>query len=218
MHRPTRLVTTAALTVSAAVLLTACGSGGGDGGSSDKIEGADGGGGAPASASAEASRKPGGAKRPEVELPSGFEADFVGWTSGDPKKQAILDDGREELRAKYAAIIEADPDADAVAFYDTGASLATARKWIKSFVETDDSLIGEIKAYNAKAHVTDDGAGVLFYCVDERKSATKNRRTGKVTRTPDSPESVLQYRARLTKSPQGVWQTAALETVPGGCK
>lgn len=142
----------------------------------------------------------------------------MNWTSSDPKLQRILDDGREELRAKYAAIIDGDPDSDAVAFYDTGASLTTAREWIKDFVETDDSLIGEIKAYNAKAHVTGNGAGVLFYCVDERKSCTKNRKSGKVTRTPDSPDSVLQYRARLTKSSRGVWQTASLETVPGGCK
>ncbi|WPO71888.1 hypothetical protein [Streptomyces sp. KN37] len=213
MNRPIRLVT-AALTVSAALLLAACGSGGGD--ASDKIEGADSNGGGKASASASA--KPKGVERPEIKLPSQFTATFVNWTNSDPKLQRILDDGREELRAKYAAIIDGDPDSDAVAFYDTGASLTTAREWIKDFVETDDSLIGEIKAYNAKAHVTGNGAGVLFYCVDERKSSTKNRKSGKVTRTPDSPDSVLQYRARLTKSPRGVWQTASLETVPGGCK
>ncbi|MCF3122154.1 hypothetical protein IPZ68_20960 [Streptomyces arenae] len=214
MNRPIRLMT-AALTASAALLLTACGSGGSDGGSSDKIAGADDGG---AKASEKPSKKPDGVKRPEVELPSEFKANFVGWTNGDPKLQAILDDGREELRAKYAAIIDAEPNSDAVAFYDSGSSLATARTWIKSFVETDDSLTGEIKAYNPKVNISDNGAGVLFYCVDERKSATKNRKTNKVTQTPDSPESVLQYRARLAKSSQGVWQTVSLDTVPGGCK
>ncbi|MBM7172928.1 hypothetical protein JQK87_31970 [Streptomyces sp. G44] len=214
MNRPIRLMT-AALTVSASLFLAACGSGDGDD-ASDGIKGADTDGGGKASASASA--RPKGAERPEIKLPSEFTATFVNWTNSDPKVQRILDDGREELRAKYAAIIDGDPDSDAVAFYDTGASLVTARTWIRSFVETDDSLIGEIKVYDAKAHVTDNGAGVLFYCVDERKSSTKNRRTQKVTRTPDSPDSVLQYRARLTKSPRGVWQTAALETVPGGCK
>ncbi|QQC90996.1 hypothetical protein [Streptomyces alfalfae] len=214
MTRSLRLVT-AALTASAALLLTACGSGGGDSDASDKIEGADGGG---ATSASPAPSKPSGPDRPEVKLPSTFKAEFVGWSSGDPKKQAILDDGREELRAKYAAIIEANPQSEAVAFYDSGASLTTARKWIKSFVETDDSLVGSVRVYNAKAHISDNGAGVLFYCVDERKSATKNRETKKVTRTPDSPDSVLQYRARLTKSSKGVWQTVSLETVAGGCK
>lgn len=215
MKRPIRLMA-AALTASAALLLTACGSGGGDGDSQDKIAGADNG--SEASASKDPAKKPDGIKRPEVELPSEFKANFVSWTNSDPKLQSILDDGREELRAKYAAIIEADPNSKAVSFYDSGSSLVTARKWIKGFVDTDDSLTGEIKAYSPKVHVTDNGAGVLFYCVDERKSSTKNRKTNKVTHTPDSPDSVLQYRARLTKSSQGVWQTVSLETVPGGCK
>ncbi|MEV0323316.1 hypothetical protein ACIBKX_11970 [Streptomyces sp. NPDC050658] len=212
MNRPIRLMA-AALTASAALLLTACGSGGGDD-SSDKIEGAGGGG----KASASPTTKPDGVKRPEIKLPSEFKAEFAGWRNSDPKLQAILDDGREELRAKYAAIIDANPESKAVSFYDSGASLTTARKWIKSFVSTDDSLIGGIKAYDAKVHVADNGAGILFYCVDERKASTKNRKTKKVTTTPDSPDSVLQYRTRLTKSAQGVWQTSSLETIPGGCK
>ncbi|MEV0525325.1 hypothetical protein AB0I66_18030 [Streptomyces sp. NPDC050439] len=214
MNRPTRLVSTA-LATSAALLLTACGSGKGDDSSSDKIEGAGDGG---SKASASASAKPGGTARPKIKLPTEFRADFAGWTNSDPKLQAVLDDGKEELRAKYAAIIEANPESEAVAFYDAGSSLATARKWIKGFVETDDSLIGEIKAYDPKVNVSGKDAAVFFYCVDERQSSTKNRKTKKVTDTPDTPESVLQYRARLTKSEQGVWQTVSLETVPGGCK
>ncbi|MFG2650086.1 hypothetical protein [Streptomyces sp. NPDC048436] len=215
MNRPIRLVT-AALTASAALLLTACGSGGGGGdSSSDKIEGAGDGG---SKASASASARPGGAKRPEIKLPAEFQANFAGWTNSDPKAQGVLDDGKEELRAKYAAIIEGNPDSNAVAFYDSGTSLTTARKWIKGFTETDDSLIGEVKAYNPKVNVSGKDTAVFFYCVDERKASTKNLKTKKVTATPDTPDSVLQYRARLTKSKQGVWQTVSLETVPGGCK
>ncbi|MGW5868007.1 hypothetical protein ACWFRJ_38345 [Streptomyces sp. NPDC055239] len=214
MNRPTRLMT-AALVASAALLLTACGSGGGDKDSSDKIEGAGDGG---SKASASPSAKPGGTKRPEIKLPAEFEVNFAGWTNSDPKHQGVLDDGKEELRAKYAAIIEGNPDSDAVAFYDSGASLTTARKWIKGFTETDDSLIGEVKAYDPKVNVSGKDAAVFFYCVDEREASTKNRKTKKVTATPDTPDSVLQYRARLTKSEQGVWQTVSLETRPGGCK
>ncbi|MCX4669424.1 hypothetical protein OG453_22550 [Streptomyces sp. NBC_01381] len=213
MNRPIRLMT-ATLTASAALLLTACGSGGGDDGSSDEIEGAGGG----SKASASPSVKPDGAKRPEIKIPAEFQANFSGWTNSDPKAQAVLDDGKEELRAKYAAIIEGNPDSDAVAFYNSGASLTTARKWIKGFTETDDSLIGEVKAYNPKVNVNGKDTAVFFYCVDERKASTKNRKTKKVTATPDTPDSVLQYRARLTKSKQGVWQAVSLETVPGGCK
>lgn len=215
MNRPTRLVA-AALTASVALLLTACGSGGGDDDpSSDKIEGAGDGG---SKAYASASAKPVGVKRPVIKLPAEFQANFVGWTSSDPKARAVLDDGKEELRAKYAAIIEADPASEAVAFYNSGTSLTTARKWIKGFVESDDSLIGEIKAYNPKVNVSGKDTAVFFYCVDERKASTKNRKTKTVTATPDTPDSMLQYRARLTKSQQDVWQTVSLETVPGGCE
>ncbi|MFE4703558.1 hypothetical protein ACFRIC_41545 [Streptomyces sp. NPDC056738] len=218
MNRPARLVV-AALTASTALLLTACGSGGGDDSSSDKIKGADADG-KKASASAPASSPTAqdGAGRPKITLSKDFQANFQGWTNSDPKLQAILDDGREELRSKYAAIIESNPDSDAVAFYNSGTSLTSARQWIKSFTDTDDGLIGEVTVYNPQVHLNDTGSGVLFYCVDERKASTKNRRTGKVTTTPDKPESVLQYRERLDKTSQGVWKNVSLTTVAGGCR
>ena len=58
---------------------------------------------------------------------------------------------------------------------------------------------------------------MLFYCVDERRASTKNRKTEKVVKTPDKPESLIQYRLRLDKSSQGVWKTTSLTTVPGAC-
>lgn len=216
MNRPARHVV-AALTVTTALLLTACGSGGGDDSSSDKIKGAETGGRTP-SASASAPTSPSdGVKRPEITLSKEFQANFDGWTNSDPKLQAILNDGREELRSKYAAIIQANPDSDAVAFYNSGTSLTSARKWVKSFTDTDDGLIGKVTVYRPQVHINDSGSGVLFYCVDERKASTKNRKTGKVTTTPDKPESVMQYRARLDKTSQGVWKNVSLTTVAGGC-
>ncbi|WP_330307011.1 MULTISPECIES: hypothetical protein [unclassified Streptomyces] len=215
MNRPARLVT-AALTTSAALLLTACGSGGGDDSTSDKIKGADADN-STASASPSASAVADGVKRPEIKLPSSFQADFQSWTNSDSKLQAILNDGREELRSKYAAVIETDPDSDAVAFYNSEATLASARTWIKQFVDDDDTLIGKVTVFDPKVLISDSGSGVLFYCVDERKASTKNRKTGKIINTPDKPEHVLQYRVRLDKNSQGVWRTTSLTTVPGAC-
>lgn len=171
----------ASLTATAVLLLTACGSGGGDDSSSDKIKGAGQGGNSSSSPSASAPASSGGADRPGITLPRSFQANFEGWSNSDPKLQTILNDGGEELKSKYAAIIESDPDSDAVAFYNSEATLTSARKWIKQFVDDDDSLIG------------------------------------KVTATPDEPDSVIQYRARLDKTSQGVWKTVALTTVPGAC-
>lgn len=215
MNRPARLVT-AALTASAALLLTACGSGDDDA-STDKIKGADTGAGASASASPTASAAPAGVDRPEITLPKEFQADFERWTNSDPKLQAILNDGREELRSQYAAVIEADPDSEAVAFYNSEATLPTARKWIKQFVDDGETLIGKVTVFDPQVSIGDSGSGVLFYCVDERQASTKDRKTGEVTKTPDKPESVIQYRINLDKSPQGVWKAASVNVVPGAC-
>ncbi|WP_328327108.1 MULTISPECIES: hypothetical protein [unclassified Streptomyces] len=219
MNRPIRLVT-AALTVSAALLLASCGSGAGSDSTSGKIKGADGGTGkASAPAGDTTSAAPGGAKRPVITFPSDFQTDFQGWTNSDPKLQAILNDGREQLKSEYAAIIAADPTptADAVAFYNSGASLASTRKWIKSYVDTDDSLTGKIRVFSPQVQINDTGSGVLFYCVDEGKAYTKNRKTKKVTGTPGDVNPKLQYRTTLNKTSQGVWKTVSLKTARGAC-
>ncbi|MFE2535454.1 hypothetical protein [Streptomyces sp. NPDC059371] len=215
MNRPARLVV-AALTASTALLLTACGSGGGDDSSSDKIKGA-GAGSKKTSARPSAPTSQDAAGRPKITLSKDFQANFEGWTNSDPKLQAILDDGREELRSEYAAVIEADLNSDAVAFYNSDATLTTAHKWIKQFVDDDESLIGSVTAFDPQVHINDTGSGVLFYCVDERKASTKNRRTAKITTTADKPENVLQYRNKLDKNPQGVWKTTSSTVVPGAC-
>ncbi|MEU6761421.1 hypothetical protein ABZ916_02745 [Streptomyces sp. NPDC046853] len=215
MNRPTRLMASA-MVASAALLLTACGSGGSDNDTADTVKGASDGD-EKASASADATSQPDGTKRPEIKLPKSFQVDFTGWKNSDPQLQAILDDGKEELRAKYAAIIEANPESEAVRFYDSGTSLTTARKWIKSFVETDDSLIGEIKAYDPKVNVSSKDSAVFFYCVDESKGSTKDRKTGEVTHTPAKTALVL-YWTKLSKSDNGVWKTTTVQTEPGACK
>ncbi|MGW7074653.1 hypothetical protein [Streptomyces sp. NPDC054866] len=205
-----------AITASTALLLTGCGSGGGDDDSSDKIKGA-GGGGKDSSASASPSVKPGGAKRPEIKLPKSFQAEFAGWTNSDPKLQAIMDDGKQELLAEYAAILEGNPDSKAVAFYTDGAAGQSARKWIKGFVDDDLVLIGRATVSKPQVSIADDGSGVLFYCVDESRGSTKNTKTGEVERTPQDSKARVQYRNRLDKTSQGVWKTSYSETERGGC-
>ncbi|MEU6679339.1 hypothetical protein [Streptomyces sp. NPDC046925] len=207
-RRPIRLLT-ATLTASAALLLTACGSGGGSRDSSDKIEGA-GGGGSKASASPSA-------KRPEVELPGSFKADFAGWQNSDPKKQAILDDGRERLKAEYLAIIDSAPQSKAVSFYNSQQALTSSRTYIKGYVDNDHNLIGKARVFNPQVSISDTGGGVLFYCVDESKGYTLDRKTKEKTGTPDDVNPVLQYRTTLKKTSDGVWSTVSLETVRGGC-
>ncbi|MEU3087440.1 hypothetical protein ACWCQ0_29520 [Streptomyces massasporeus] len=214
MNHPARLAA-AVLTATMVVLGTACGSEGGDS-PSDPIKSAAGGDGK-TSASPSLSASHDGVKRPEIKLSKDFQAHFESWTNSDPKLQAILNGGREELRSKYAAIIEADPESKAVAFYNSDATQATARKWIRQFTDDSDSIIGKVRVFDPQVHLSDTGSGVLFYCVDERQASTKNRKTEKVVKTPDKPDSLIQYRLRLDKSSEGVWKTTSLTTVPGAC-
>ncbi|GGS62642.1 hypothetical protein [Streptomyces violaceus] len=215
MTRPARL-TPAVLMLSTALLLTSCGSGGGDESSSDKIKGADGG-------QAEASARPSSsasserAGQPKIPLPASLTMNFEGWSNSDPKLQAVLDDGKEALRANHAAVIEADPDAAYVAFYNEGAALESARTWIKGFVKTDDSLIGKVRVFEPQVRLNSQGLGVLFYCADESKASTKNRKTNKVVGTPDNVSPYLQYRTTLEKTSKGVWKTRSVETERGAC-
>ncbi|MFE1147105.1 hypothetical protein ACFW42_08240 [Streptomyces albidoflavus] len=215
MNRLARLMP-AVLTASAVLLLTACGSGGGDDSSSDKIKGTDAGAAsAPAGPSASAAQD--GVERPKITLSEEFQADFENWTNSDPKLQAIMDDGREQLRAKYAAAIHADVNSQAIAFYSSEATAASARTWVKQFVDDNDSIIGKVTVFDARALISDTGSGVLFYCVDERQASTKNRETGEIVKTPDTPDSVLQYRTRLDKTDQGVWKTTSVTVAKEGC-
>ncbi|MEU1120742.1 MULTISPECIES: hypothetical protein [unclassified Streptomyces] len=209
---------TAALTVSAALILTACGGGPADeGGDDDRIVGAETGGAAGTDPTASPSRPAPRTGRPTVALPSSFRVEFENWTNSDPQLQAILDDGKEELRSEYAAIIEADPRSEALAFYNTGASLKSARKWVQGFVGADHTLVGEGRVFAPQVHLSDEGFGVLFYCVDESKGYTKNRKTGEKKGTPKGTDPRLQYRTRLDKSEQGVWRTTTVETERGAC-
>ncbi|MFE2373938.1 hypothetical protein [Streptomyces sp. NPDC059398] len=206
----------AALTVSAALLLTACGGSSSDA-SKDKIKGADEGTKSP-SASASTSAAP-GAARPEITIPHAFQLDFQGWNSGDSEEQAVLNDGREQVRAGYAAIIANAPDADYLKFYDTAAGLSQDQKWIKTYTGKNLTLIGKAPVYDAKASMLGGNKtrAVLSYCMDESKAYTKDRKTGKVEGNPAGTNPKVYYTATMQKSSQGVWQTVSTNSKRGGC-
>ncbi|MEU6070369.1 MULTISPECIES: hypothetical protein [Streptomyces] len=211
-----RILTLTTVTTTAALLLTACGGGGGD--KSDDIKGADTGSKSPSASAPASSSAPSGAKRPVITLPSSFQLTFENWTSGDPVKQAVLNDAKEELRAGYAAIIADNPDSEAVAFYDTAGVVQQTKTWIKSYTDKNLTVIGKLPAFSPRVSLAKTGAGAsLSYCTDESKASTKNRKTSKVEGNPAGTNPYVLYTVSLAKSAQGVWQNSSVHSERGGC-
>ncbi|WP_416478053.1 hypothetical protein [Streptomyces sp. LKA04] len=198
-------MTGAALTIAAAVLLTACG-GTGDGSSPEDER------------AAESPAAPPRIERPVIKLPSSFQLTFEAWNDADPQRQAVLNDAKEELRAGYAAIIANDPDSKAVAFYDTGSGRVQSKKWIKSYTDKNRRVVGELPVFDPKVTLLDDGiTASLAYCTDESKARTEHRLTGKVEGNSPDMDPEVSYVVTLRKSSAGVWQNSSVRSQRGKC-
>ena len=106
MNRRPRLLATAAVGATAALLLTACGGGDDASKGNDKIAGADTGESASPSPSANGSAAPG---RPKIELPSDLTYTFEWPKTGDKEKDAVLADSEQFIKAVDMAIAEQEP-------------------------------------------------------------------------------------------------------------
>lgn len=215
MNRPARLVT-AALTVSAALLLTACGSGGGDGSSSDEIAGADTAGTPSASPSASASAD--GIERPEIKLPSDMKLVFEGRRTGDGTKDAILADNERTVSTVWQAMAYGDVKKSGMAFYYTDDALVGVYEYAKGAIAKKTSWAGTLRYYNRQVTVFDKESAALTYCVDESKADLKNRETNKLQGTETTPDSYVFYNLGLKKNADGVWQTRDLAEDRGAQK
>ncbi|MFC9504952.1 hypothetical protein [Streptomyces sp. NPDC057002] len=213
MARRALTTTAAAFATTAALLLTACG--GSDDLSSDDIKGA---GNASSSPSASASSAAPGVKRPEIKLPSSFQLPFENWTSSDPVEQAVLNDGKEQLRAGYEAIIENDPDSKDRAFYDTKNGFLQSQQWIRTYTDKNLTVIGKLPVFDPKVTLAKDKAAAsLSYCTDESKASTKNRKTGEVKGNPAGTDPEVLYVISMGKNAHGVWQAVSAHSERGGC-
>ncbi|MGW2646766.1 hypothetical protein ACWC2T_18025 [Streptomyces sp. NPDC001393] len=203
----------AAATAAAALLLTACGGGDHGAGKNSKIAGADTGN---TKTSASPSASPSDTvKRPDITLPSDVKDDFEGWKTGDPVKDAVLGDAARAQTATNYAIIKGNPDEPALAFYRQGPALVSGSEWVKSFVDAGITYTGTVRYFDPKVSVFSKDSAAVIFCSDESKAYNKNRKTGKVDRTPATNDSYLLYSTRLKKSTQGVWQTTDLVSKRG---
>ncbi|BCL22258.1 hypothetical protein [Streptomyces tuirus] len=195
----------AALTATAALLLTACGSGDDSSKSNDNIAGADTGKTEPsASPSAGAS---GPADRPKITFPDGVENKFESWKTGDPTKDAVLSDVTQTVNAVDDAILRGDSNSATLAYYRQGKALVSAQKWVRAWLDEDLTWTGSTRYFNPKVKVADGDTAAVAYCADESKAYNKNRKTGTVDKSPSDESPYVTYSTQLKKNTKGVWQT-----------
>lgn len=217
MARRALSITVTTLTATAALLLTGCG--GGDDSTPDDIKGADSGANSPSASASASASAPHGVTRPVVTLPDNFQLTFENWTSSDPEKQTLLTDAKEQLRAGYASIIANKPDGnEALAFYDTKSGLSQDRQWIKTYTGKNLTVFGKLPAFDPKVTIgKNKTSAALYYCTDESKAYSKNRKTGEVAGNPAGTNPKIFYMASLAKNEQGVWQNVSLRSERGAC-
>ncbi|GGW85559.1 hypothetical protein GCM10010297_02940 [Streptomyces malachitofuscus] len=211
-RRPTLL---AALALTAAVTLAACGSDDDSAKAGDEIAGAD--------TNTEQSPSPSpstpaAADRPKIQLPSDVTHTFEWKKTGDPEKDAVLNDSEQRIKAVDMAIAEQDPLHEAYLFYSEGTAAAGSEKYIQEFVDHKARTTGSTRFYNESLTVNEDGTAALVYCEDQSKAFNKFLKTGKTDVTPVTKDSYVIYASTLRKNKSGVWVTERLTSERGSAK
>ncbi|MCT9139745.1 hypothetical protein [Streptomyces violarus] len=194
-----------ALTATAALLLTACGSGDDGSKSNDKIAGADTGNTATSASPSVGASGP--ADRPKITFPEGVENKFESWKTGDPAKDAVLSDVTQTVNAVDDAILRGDTNSTTLAYYRQGKALVSAQKWVRAWLDEDLTWTGSTRYFDPNVKVADSDTAAVVYCADESKAYNKNRKTGTVDKSPSDESPYVTYSTQLKKNSTGVWQT-----------
>ncbi|MER6460817.1 hypothetical protein ACWC4D_10965 [Streptomyces sp. NPDC001288] len=148
-------------------------------------------------------------------MPSDLTDTFDGWKTGDPAKDAVLDDVARRVDVTNYAIAQGDPGLPSLSFYYSGGALADAKDWVESIAKDGYSITGTNRYYNAKIDVFNSSSAGVVYCEDQSKAFAKVRKTGKVLKTEVNDDAYVIYTTRLEKNKQGVWQTTKLTSERG---
>lgn len=203
-----------ALSAAAALLLTGCGGGGDDSDGKEEIAGAETGRTTSPSPSADASGS-GPADRPEITLPAGVKNTFENWKTDDPVKDAVLSDVAQTVNAVDDAILKGDTSSATVAYYRQDKALVSAQNWIKAWLDADLTWTGVTRYFAPNIKVADADTAAVVYCADESKAYNKDRKTGKVDKTPSDESPYVTYSTQLKKNDEGVWQTTEVHSKRG---
>ncbi|MGW2171186.1 hypothetical protein ACWC1C_11755 [Streptomyces sp. NPDC001705] len=202
-----------ALAATAALLLTACGGGDDKSDDGDKIAGADTGGSPSATAPSDAASD--SADRPDITLPKDVQDVFEKWETGDTAKDAALADAARAQTAMNDAIVQGKTDTAGLTFYYEGKALTTSVKWVQKWLDAGITYTGTTRYFDPKVELFDAKSAGVSFCADETKAYNKERKTGKVDKSPATSDSYVLYNTRLEKNDQGVWRTTDGTSVRG---
>ncbi|WP_424868190.1 hypothetical protein [Streptomyces sp. SAI-229] len=204
------------LTTITALTLSACGSGDGDStakdSASDSDKAVDKGGEKSPSPSPTASDTNG---RPTITFPSDAENVFEYEKTGNAVKDAALADSTLSVNSVDEAIFEGGTDTKALGFYNTESALSASITYALRYINEKETWVGETRYFDYKIRLSGDDGAYVTYCSDESKSFIKNKKTGKVDRTPTTARSYVVYHTKLEKNAEGVWQTTDISSNRG---
>ncbi|MEV0690892.1 hypothetical protein [Streptomyces sp. NPDC050388] len=204
MNRRPTLLAALALTATAALTLSACGSDESPTKDSDAIAGADTGDEKSASPSSSASDSAG---RPKIEFPSDAKNVFEYEKTGDAVKDEVLADSVLSVNSVDEAIFAGSTDTKALGFYNTEKALSGSITYVLGYIKKNDTWVGETRYFDYKVSLSGANSAYVTYCSDESKSFIKHKKTGKVEDTPTTADSYVLYNTKLEKNAEGVWQT-----------
>ena len=213
-----------ALTATAVLLLTACGSGDDKSGDSDKIAGAGQDAGTPKESekppAAPAEDKPDGV---DLSLPKDMNLVFDWDKPKDKNEAAAMEDAANFLRAIYRGVDKRTTKDAAVTAYSTGDGLHYAQVQINEWIKGGWTGHGTRRHYDATTRSAPNGKSVeVAFCADTSKFYGKEVKTGKVLKTDPSPKDFGYYRIVMVKLPtsDGLWQASKVfvETAAEKCQ
>ncbi|MEW2118471.1 hypothetical protein AB0945_25440 [Streptomyces sp. NPDC005474] len=214
----------AALTATAALLLTACGSGDPKSTDNDKIAGAE-----QSTATPTKSAEPSAAPTEtnpdgvDVSLPKDMNLVFD-WTKPSNKNEAAaMDDAANYIRAIYQGVDKRTSNDAAVTAYSTGDGLHYAKTQIASRVDGGWTATGTRRHYQATTRSASNGNSVeIAFCVDSSKFYGKEVKTGKVLTSKPSIADFDYFKIIMVKYPTsaGLWQASKVfvETKASKCQ
>ncbi|MGW3653383.1 hypothetical protein [Streptomyces sp. NPDC000878] len=214
----------AALTATAALLLTACGSGDDNSTANDKIAGAEQSTATPTKSAepsaAAAEDKPDGV---DVSLPKDMNLVFD-WTKPSNKNEAAaMDDAANYIRAIYRGVDKRTTKDAALTAYATGGGLHYAEVQINEWIKGGWTGVGTRRHYDATTRSAPNGNSVeVDFCADTGKFLGKEVKTGKVLEAKPSLKDFAYYKIVMVRFPtsDSLWQASnvIVETEAAKCQ